>query len=97
MIETVSLAHAEVFEDVMQDFVTGYFTAGDFGKVVDAVAEVFCNEVSRQIVGKGLLSTPDVFYGEGQCMMVTCIGYNDVVLANVRNLCLVNKGIGEQL
>ena len=46
------LSDAEVLEYVVQDFVAGDFAAGDFGKVMDAVAEVFGYEVSREILAR---------------------------------------------
>ena len=52
-----SLSHAEGAEDVVEDVLGGDFAAGDFAKVVEALAEVFADEVSGSVGGKGLLGT----------------------------------------
>ena len=91
------LSDAKVLENVLKDFVAGDFAAGDFGKVADAVAKILGNEVSGKVVGKGLLSSPDILDCERQGLMMACIGYNDVILADMWNLCLEDKGIGKQL
>lgn len=51
----VSLADAEVLEDVCKYFGGSDFSAGDFGKGVEALAEVFGDEVTWEVVGEGLV------------------------------------------
>ena len=46
------LSHAEGAEDVVEDVF-----GGDFAKVVEALAEVFADEVGGGVGGKGLLGT----------------------------------------
>ena len=59
----VSFPDAEVFEDVGEDGVGGDFAAGDFGKVVEALAEVFGNEVTGDVVGSQNPQNPKGFRG----------------------------------
>ena len=40
------LSHAEVFKDVVEDFVGGNLTASNFGKSIEGEAEVFSKKVA---------------------------------------------------
>ena len=65
---------AEVFEDVGEDGVGGDFAAGDFGKVVEALAEVFGNEVTGDVVGYGMTDTGNGFKGVVEGFVMTEVG-----------------------
>ena len=67
-------AHAEVGEDVVEDVFGGDFAAGDFAEVMKALAEVFCNQVCRDLVGEGFLGSTEGFKGllEGVVVADVC-------------------------
>ena len=75
-----SFADAEVFEDVGEDGVGGDFAASDFGKVVEALAEVFGNKVPWNVVGYGMTDTGNGFKGMVEGFVMTEVGdYGGVV------------------
>ena len=67
-------ADAEVFEDVGEDGIGGDFATGDFGKVVEALAEVFSDEVAGDIISYGMTYTGDGFEGVVQGFVMTEVG-----------------------
>ena len=75
------LAHTEVFEDVGEDGVGGDFAAGDFGKVVEALAEVFGNEVAGDVVGYGMTDAGNGFEGVMEGFVMTEVGDDGGVVA----------------
>ena len=77
----VSFADAEVFEDVGEDGVGGDFAASDFGKVVEALAEVFGNEVTRDVVGYGMTDTGNGFEGMMEGFVMTEVSDDGGVVA----------------
>ena len=50
-------AHAEVAKDIAKDFVGGDLTTGDFCESVEGETEVFCKEVSTQVVVEAVEDT----------------------------------------
>ena len=72
---------AEVFEDVGEDGVGGDFAAGDFGKVVEALAEVFGNEVAGDVVGYGMTDTGNGFEGVMEGFVMTDVSDDGGVVA----------------
>ena len=70
---------AEVFEDVGKDGVGGDFATGDFCKVVEALAEVFSDEVARDVVGNGVLYSGNGFERVVEGFVMTEIGDYGVV------------------
>ena len=74
-------ADSEVFEDVGEDGVGGDFAAGDFSKVVEALAEVFGNEVTRDVVGYGMTDTGNGFEGMMEGFVMTEVGDDGGVVA----------------
>lgn len=74
-------ADAEVFEDIGEDGVGGYFATGDFGKVVEALAEVFSDEVARDIICYGMTYTGNGFEGVMEGFVMTEVGYDGGVVA----------------
>ena len=51
------LSHAEVSEDVVEGFLGGDLTAGDFGEDVEDVAEIFGEEVTADAAVKAFDDT----------------------------------------
>lgn len=49
----VSLADAEMSEDVAENFVCGDFSAGDFGKMKERLSKILGNEVAADAQGEG--------------------------------------------
>lgn len=47
-VNRILLSHAEVGEDISEDFVGGDLTTGDFGKGIKDLAEIFREEVGRK-------------------------------------------------
>ena len=81
MIINNLFADAEVFEDVGEDGVGGDFPAGDFGKVVEALAEVFGNKVPWNVVGYGMTDTGNGFEGMMEGFVMTEVGDDGGVVA----------------
>ena len=75
------LSDAEVFEDVGKDGVGGDFATGDFGKVVEALAEVFGNEVAGDVISYGMTYTGNGFEGVMEGFVMTEVGYDGGVVA----------------
>ena len=74
-------AYTKVFEDVGEDGVGGDFAAGDFGKVVEALAEVFGNKVTGDVVGYGMTDTGNGFKGMVEGFVMTEVGDDGGVVA----------------
>ena len=72
---------AEVFEDVGEDGVGGDFAASDFGKVVEALAEIFGNKVTGDVVGYGMTDTGNGFKGMVEGFVMTEVGDDGGVVA----------------
>jgi hypothetical protein len=72
---------AEVFEDIGEDGVGGDFATGDFGKVVEALAEVFGDEVARDVISYGMTYTGNGFEGMMQGFVMTEVGDDGGVVA----------------
>ena len=43
------LSDAEIFEDVLEDFVRGNLCAGDFGKDIENLTEIFAEKVATHL------------------------------------------------
>jgi hypothetical protein len=74
------LAHAEVAKDISEDFFCVDSTTGDFGKVVETLAEVFGYEIAWEIMLKGIESTLDVEEGDIKGLLMADIGYEDFII-----------------
>ena len=72
----ILLADAEVSEDVGKDGVGGDFATGDFGKVVEALAEVFGDEVAGDVISYGMTYTGNGFEGVMEGFVMTKVGYD---------------------
>ena len=71
---------AEVFEDIGEDGVGGDFATGDFGKVVEALAEVLGDEVAGDVISYGMTYTGNGFEGVMEGFVMTEVGYDGGVV-----------------
>ena len=72
--------YAEVFEDVGEDGIGGDFATSDFGKVVEALAEVFGDEVAGDVISYGMTYTGNGFEGVMEGFVMTEVGYDGGVV-----------------
>lgn len=68
-----SLADAELGEDSVEDFV-GRYAAGDGAEVVEDLADVFAQQVGREVVGESRTGGAESFRGAEQRLVVTGVG-----------------------
>jgi len=93
------LSDAEVGEDVLEDFVWGDGASCDFGEVGEGEAEVFSEEVARErfvcccplavdlSCSHAFDDASEAFVGFHEGVVVAGVGYDDVVLGYVRDVC----------
>ena len=73
------LADAEMRKNISEYFVVGYF-AYDFAEVLEAVAEVFADEVAGQVVLEAGLDVSDGCEGFLEGLVVADVSHYDVVV-----------------
>ena len=65
-----SLAHAKMLEDVAENFVGCDLTAGDFGKDIEDLAEVFSKEVATKVDVHAFYNAQETFVGAKEGVVV---------------------------
>ena len=71
-------AHAEVLENVIEGFLGGDSTTGDFGKNIKGLAEIFCEEITAELLRHAVQDTGNAVVGIEQCIVVAGISDDDV-------------------
>ena len=78
-----SFAHAKMGKDVVENVFGGDFAASDFAEVMETLAKVFCNQVCRDLVGKGFLGTAEGFEGLIEGVVVADICHDGMCVVEV--------------
>ena len=65
-----SLSHAKMLEDVAENFVGCDLTAGDFGKDIEDLAEVFSKEVATKVDVHAFYNAQETFVGAKEGVVV---------------------------
>ena len=74
------LAHAEMTEDISENFFRVNGTACDFCEMMKALTEVFGYEVAREILLKGIKGALDIEEGNIQGLLMTDVGDKDFII-----------------
>ena len=70
-------------EDVVEGVLWSDLTACDVGKVIEAGTEILGNEVAAELGVKTVEDTEQIVVGTAQCVVVTGIRHDDIVLREV--------------
>lgn len=92
----LSLPHAEVLEYRAEHLVCCDFATGDFGQMVDALAEVLCHKVAGNARLQTAAHTAHIIESGGQCGIVARIGHHHVAFRFLRRSCRRNQPITER-
>ena len=80
----LSLPHAEVLEYRAEHLIGCDFAAGDFGQMVDALAEILRHKVTGNSRLQTAAHTAYIVESGGQCSIVARIGYHHVAFRFLR-------------